>query len=237
MRLAQDGDFDEPADDRLAAPRLGDDVAEEHSPIKVLVVDDHKMVRDSIRLALSCDPSIEVVGEASDGSDLAGALDCTGASIVLLDLRMPGRDGLDALEALHREHPGVKVIVLTVLAEEACVREAFNLGAAGYAIKAEGEEHLSDIVRAVASGRTYVHPRVRPLLMRELARAGTENVTDPAERGVLEMVASGLDDRAIAERLGVSAIEAADLAAAALTRLRFTEPVQRVAAQARRQRA
>lgn len=204
--------------------------------IKVLVVDDHELVRESIRLALSCDPSMEVVGEATDGRDLADAVGRTKPAIVLLDLRMPSTDGLSALEQLRRDHPDVRVIVLTVLAEPACVREAFNLGAAGYAVKAEGEEHLAEIVRVVASGRTYVHPKVKPLLMRELARAGAEGVTDPAERDVLEMMASGLDDHAIAERLGVPATRAADLVAAALAGLRFTEPAQQVAARARGER-
>jgi len=210
-------------------------MTDEHPPIKVLVVDDHKMVRDSIRLALSCDPAIRVVGEACDGGDLTDALHSTGAAIVLLDLRMPRKDGLTTLQELRREHPDVKVIVLTVLAEEACVREAFNLGAAGYAVKAQGEEHLTDIVCAVAAGVTYVHPKVRPLLMRELQHAGSEDVTDPTEREVLRMVAQDLDDYAIGERLGVSPIQAADLTAAALTKLRFTEPAQQVAAQARAQ--
>jgi DNA-binding NarL/FixJ family response regulator len=206
---------------------------EEHPPIKVLVVDDHVMVRDSIRLALSCDPAIRVVGEACDGSGLAAALHSSGAAIVLLDLRMPGKDGLAALDELHSERPDAKVIVLTVLTDEACVREAFNLGAAGYAVKAQGEEHLTDIVCSVAAGATYIHPKVRPLLMKELTHAGTESVTDPTEREVLRLVSQDLDDHEIADRLGVSAVRAADLAASALAKLRFTEPAQQVAAQAR----
>ncbi len=199
---------------------------------RVLVVDDQEVVRDAIRVALGQHEDIEIAGEASDGGDLVNRVEELHPDVVLLDLRMPDVDGITALAALHESHPETKVVTLTILSERECVRESFNLGAVGYAVKGEGEGRLADIVRQVSGGAIYVHPLVHRPLLQQLRNAGTDRLTS-GEKELLDLLAEGLPDDAIAGRLEVDTVQAERQIAELLDKLDFVEPVQQLAARLR----
>ncbi|MFQ5599386.1 MAG: response regulator [Candidatus Krumholzibacteriia bacterium] len=187
-----------------------DDVTKTH----VLLVDDHAVLRSGLRLLLQRQPDIEVVGEAGDGSeavDLARELE---PQVILLDLSMPGLDGLQALSALRRVSPESRILVLTMHSEGSYLREALKAGAAGYILKLATDTELIAAIRAVARGGVYVHPAMMRCLLEDLAPSGPGAAGEEAaagwatlserEREVLILVARGHTNAEAAEQLYLS---------------------------------
>jgi DNA-binding NarL/FixJ family response regulator len=127
-------------------------------PTRVLVVDDHPLIRDTITELLAGTAGIEVVGECADGSEVAAAVWRTGPDVILMDLQMPKMDGLAAAREVLAAHPDVSVVVLSGGLTAASAREARDLGVAGYLLKGEDPADLPGHVRAVAAGATAWHP-------------------------------------------------------------------------------
>ena len=174
--------------------------------MRLVVVDDHRVVREGLRYMLESDPGIDIVAEADSGEALLELLGSTEADVVLLDVRMPGLGGLGTLEVLTAEHPDLRVLMLTMHDEPAYLRRAIELGAAGYLLKSAGRAEVLEALRTVAAGGVYVQGELMGTLVAEVAgeRPGGDRLLSPREREVLQLVADGLENKQIARRLGIA---------------------------------
>lgn len=174
--------------------------------MRVVIADDHRIVREGLRFMLSESPDIEIVAEAASGEELLETLAATGADVVLLDVRMPGMSGLDALERLAGTHPEIKVIILSMHDDSAYIRRAVELGASGYLLKSTGREELERALGVVHAGGAYVQGEVtRPLLDAMMGVADDETpALSPREQEILQLVARGRENKQIARDLGIS---------------------------------
>lgn len=172
-------------------------------PIKVLIVDDHRVVREGLRSFLDVQDDLEVVGEAADGDEAVLAAESLRPDVVLLDLKMPGADGVAALRELRERGNPARVLVITSFTEPAAVLPAVRAGAAGYVYKDVDPPALAAAIRSVHLGHSLLHPDVTRLL------AAGESMGDPArltprEREVLAEVGRGRSNREIARALGLA---------------------------------
>jgi DNA-binding NarL/FixJ family response regulator len=173
--------------------------------MRVVVADDHQIVREGISWLLSEQEDIEIVGEAEDGSALLDLLREIPVDVVLLDVRMPGVGGLEALEKITAEFSQVSVIMLSMHDEPAYVRRAVELGAAGYLLKKTGSEELAIALRAVGEGKVYIQGEVTDQLVASLGGEGEQEPRlSPRELQVLKLLADGLENKQIARELGIS---------------------------------
>ncbi len=175
--------------------------------MRVIVADDHRIVREGIGMLLASETDIELVGEASTGDRLLELLETTESDVILLDLRMPDKSGLEVLEELQRREHGPRVIVLSMHDDPSYVKRAIELGASGYLLKSVGKDELLRALGVVARGGSYVQGEIAaPLIARMVDPTSLGSVGELSSREVdmLRMLAEGLDNRAIAGRLGVS---------------------------------
>ncbi|MGH7748044.1 MAG: response regulator [Candidatus Dormibacteria bacterium] len=172
--------------------------------IRLLLVDDHAVVREGLRAFLRLVPGIEVVGEAADGPGAVRVASSVAPDVILLDLVMPGGDGVSALRALREAVPDARVLVLTSFTDDAQIFAAMEAGAAGYLLKDVEPDALAAAVREVAAGNPVLHPRVATRLMRRAAApvVGLAELT-ARERDVLRLIVEGLANKEIAGRLGI----------------------------------
>ncbi len=172
--------------------------------IRLLIVDDHSVVREGLRAFLRLMEGIDVVGEASSADEAIRAATATAPDVILLDLVMPAGDGVGAIRRLLEVAPGVRVLVLTSFADDAQIFAAVGAGAAGYLLKDVDPEALADGIRDVHAGRPALHPSVAARLMQ---RNGFErpahNRLTSRERDVLRLVVEGLANKQIAQRLQI----------------------------------
>jgi two-component system, NarL family, response regulator LiaR len=171
---------------------------------RVLITDDHGVVRQGLRMFLSLDPDIQVVGEASNGQEALAMVRDLEPDVVLMDLLMPVMDGISATKAIRSELPDVEVIALTSVLEDASVTGAVRAGAIGYLLKDTDAEELSRAIKAAAEGRVHLAPEAAARLMREVrAPENPEALTD-RETEVLALLARGKANKQIAGNLYVS---------------------------------
>ncbi|MEV7330878.1 response regulator transcription factor [Micromonospora sp. NPDC093244] len=173
------------------------------APIRLLIVDDHPVVRDGLRGMFTGDPGFEVVGEAADGSEALALVATLRPDVVLMDLRMPGMDGVTAIGRLARSGNTARVLVLTTYDTDADVLPAIEAGATGYLLKDTPREDLVRAVRAAARGESVLAPSVAGRLMGRL-RAPAEEPLSQRELEVLTLVARGASNREAAARLFIS---------------------------------
>jgi DNA-binding NarL/FixJ family response regulator len=169
--------------------------------ITVLLVDDHSLVRKGFRRMLEDDPEIEVVGEAAGGREAVESAAALKPSVVVMDLAMPGMDGIQATTEILKAHPGTAVIMLSMYSEDTYVRNAFAAGVKGYLLKNALEVDLPYAIKEVAAGRQFVAPGLTP------PAAHTESDLDKLtqrERQVLNYIVQGKSNREIAGLLGLS---------------------------------
>jgi two-component system, NarL family, response regulator LiaR len=172
--------------------------------IRVLITDDHGVVRQGLRMFLSLDPDIQVVGEASNGREALAMVRDLEPDVVLMDLLMPVMDGISATKAIRAALPEVEVIALTSVLEDASVTGAVRAGAIGYLLKDTDAEELSRAIKAAAEGRVHLAPEAAARLMREVrAPENPEALTD-RETEVLKLLARGKANKQIAGNLYVS---------------------------------
>ncbi|SER02520.1 response regulator [Microlunatus flavus] len=173
--------------------------------IRVLVVDDHPLVRQGLTGVLAGAPDIEVVEAVADGSLAAGAAAAGQVDIVLMDLSMPGTDGIQATGEVLARCPDVRVVVLTSFAEQARVTAALDAGAIGYLLKDTEPDDLVQAVREAAAGNAPISPRAAlALLPQRRPRPSPSADLSPREREVLALVAVGLPNKSVARRLDIS---------------------------------
>ena len=174
--------------------------------ISVLIVDDHAVVRAGLRLLLEREDDLEVLGEAGDAREAVFLTRRHKPSVILLDVSMPGRSGVDVIAELLQDSPESRVLMLSMEDDPSYVRQAFAAGATGYVLKEAVEADVVQAIRKVAGGEQYVHPGLGARLVAP-ALAGNADGQDPLsdrEREVLSLLALGHTNHEIAEELVVS---------------------------------
>jgi two-component system response regulator NreC len=175
--------------------------------IRVLVVDDHAVVRSGLRLLLDAEDDIETVGEAGNMQDAVLRARSLKPDVILMDVVMPGVSGIEATPAVLKEVPEASVLVLSMQDDPSYVREAFAAGASGYVLKEAADEEVVGAVREVAGGGRYVHPTLGARMVaaeaEERARAEADPLTE-REREVLRLLALGHTNQEIAKTLFLS---------------------------------
>jgi two-component system NarL family response regulator len=192
-----------------------DEVAElspRREPIRVVIVDDQELFRRGLIMLVAAEDDIEVVGEASDGDEAAELAAATVPDVVLMDVRMPRRSGIEACQMIKQVAPSAKIIMLTVSDEEGDLYDAIKNGASGYLLKDASIDQVAEAVRLVADGQSLISPSMAAKLLEEfktISSAGAKpdvivpKLTD-RELEVLNLVARGLNNREIARDLYIS---------------------------------
>lgn len=170
--------------------------------VKLLIADDHPVVRSGLRGMLEGQPDFEVVGEAEDGAEAVALVGRLGPDVVLMDLRMPKMDGVAATSRIKAEHPETNVLVLTTYESDADILKAVAAGATGYLLKDTPREGLYGAIRAAAEGRPLLASAVAARLM-DRVRRPSEETPSAREIEILELVAGGKSNKEIARELWI----------------------------------
>ena len=196
----------------MAAEDEGSTTANKES-ISVVIADDHALFRRGLTMVLESEPDIEVVGEANDGHEVVTLAEKYMPDLVLMDVRMPGRGGIDAAQAIKEAVPHTKILMLTISDEEEDLYDAIKVGASGYLLKEISIEEVADSIRQVHAGQSLISPSMASKLLTEFAAMArkdeekqqmpTPRLTD-REMEVLTLVAQGLNNRDIAKELFIS---------------------------------
>jgi DNA-binding NarL/FixJ family response regulator len=180
------------------------------SPITVLIADDHPLLRSGLRQAIEREPDLRVVAEAGDGEAALQHMAALKPNVAILDIGMPGLNGLAVLRTMRTIAPATAAIVLTLHADEQTLFDAIDLGTSGYILKDSAPDAIVAGIRTVAAGRQYLSPSLAPLLMARRVRERTlasrqPGLTDltPTERRILHLIAAGHSSKAIAATLFV----------------------------------
>lgn len=176
-------------------------------PIRIVIADDHLIIRQGLRLILETEADFELVGEAENGAEALELCAELAPDVVLMDLRMPGMDGLTAIETLARENPQIGVVILTTFNEDHLMMRGLRAGAKGYLLKDTNREALFDTLRAAARGETLLKPEILSRLLAGLgdtkSTTSLPNLTE-RELEVLRGVAGGERSKEIALHLGIT---------------------------------
>jgi len=169
--------------------------------ITALIVDDHEVVRQGLRLALSRSANIRIVGEAADGAEAVAVALRRKPTVVIMDVRMPGIDGLEATRTLTAELPEAKVLLFTAYSERSLVSRGFEAGAKGYVLKEAPHETLVRAIEKIAAGGEFVDPALMP---EALEGRGSSDMLTPREREILQLLANGMSNADVASHLFIS---------------------------------
>lgn len=185
--------------------KLGDVVTAQQKPIQVMIVDDHPMVRDGLKVFLSVSPGMECSGEASSGEEALELCRAVKPDVVLMDLLMPGMGGVAAIQAIRQRLPQVRIIALTSFAEPDLVQQAIRAGAVGYLLKNMTMGDLAEAIRAAYAGRSVMAPEATAAMMQALSQPAGEIIDlTERERQILSLMVDGLSNQEIAYRLVIS---------------------------------
>ena len=176
--------------------------------IRVLIVDDHAIVREGQRALIDTEPGMVVVGEAQDGVEAVEMANRLQPDVTLMDLHMPRKEGIEAIEEIKDKNPNARLLVLTSFTEDEKVFAAIKAGASGYLLKDSSPEEILAAIRNVHQGEISMQPSIAKKLMRELQRSSelppTEKPLTDREEEVLKLIAQGLPNQEIAEQLVIS---------------------------------
>ena len=207
-------------------PFVGENGEVPETPIRVVLADDHPVVVAGLRALLGSLPGFAVVGEAADGDSVVRQVQLTHPDVVLMDVRMPGTDGLEATRRIRVAAPGTAVLVLTMLDDDETVFAAMRAGAQGYLLKGAGQDELERALRGVVAGEAIFGPGVAARMLRHFAH-GDDTRPFPQlterEREILDLIASGLRNHAIAQQLHLSPKTVANHISSIFAKLRVTD--------------
>ncbi|SMP63491.1 two component transcriptional regulator, LuxR family [Anoxynatronum buryatiense] len=176
--------------------------------LKIIIVDDDALIRDSLTLILEMEADFQVVGTAANGQEAVALCGSAQPDLVLMDVRMPVMDGVLGTRRIREQYPATKVVILTTFKDEAYIKEALKHGASGYILKSQPAESIVETLRAVARGNTVLEAQVASSLTHMIREGKKMSQTDleltDREMAVLEMVAEGHSNREIAEKLYLS---------------------------------
>lgn len=176
--------------------------------IKVLVADDHQMFIDGIVALINNEKEINVVAEALDGSGVIDCLKENSVDIVLLDINMPGLNGIETLSIVKERFPSVRVIILTMHNKQEYIKDLMHKGAEGYILKNTGKKELLEAIKTVYAGRTYFSKEVTETIMKGLTKSSLQNTVDiqltAREKEILILIVQELSSKEIAEKLFIS---------------------------------
>jgi DNA-binding NarL/FixJ family response regulator len=174
--------------------------------IKVLVVDDHAVVRTGLGQLLATAPDLELVGEAKDGQEAVEAAETAAPDVILMDISMPVLDGVEATRRIVARDPDARIVMLTSLADNRQILDALEAGASGYLLKHAAPDELLGAIRSAAAGDAPLDPKAARALLdsRRVAPADKDKTLSARELEVLRLVAQGLANKQIARRLGIS---------------------------------
>jgi DNA-binding NarL/FixJ family response regulator len=181
--------------------------------IKVLLVDDHRILREGVRALLADEPSIAVIGEARDGAEAVAQVDTLDPDVVVMDLLMPQMSGLEATAIIREQHPGVKVLILSMYDDDEYVQQVIQAGASGYVLKGVAADELVLAINEVYRGSSFLYPAIAAKLIEDYVRrvrnddaaeAGVSEPLTPREREVLKLIAEGNTNQDVAKTLSVS---------------------------------
>lgn len=175
-------------------------MSEDKSPVRILVVDDHPVLRAGVVAMIANHADMAVVGEAGDGAEALDRFRALRPDVVVMDLQMPGTNGIDATLAIRAEAPSAKILVLTTFAGDTQAVRALRAGASGYLLKNSIRTQIVDAIRDVHAGKRHIDPAVAEQIALYVA---DEPLTD-RELAVLECVAAGQSNRAVAAELGLA---------------------------------
>ena len=176
--------------------------------IRILIADDHALVRKGLITLMASEPGIEVVGEAVDGIEVVLKARTLKPDVILLDMIMPRQNGLEAIHQIRSENPQARILVITSFAENQMVFPAIKAGALGYLLKDSSPQQLLQAIYDIYNGESYLHPTIALKVIRELNRSSdlplTEDPLTARESDILRLVAQGLTNQEIAEKLVIS---------------------------------
>src|SRR3989304_5765028 len=174
--------------------------------IRVLIVDDHAVLRAGLRTLLNLQPDMEVAGEAAEGLEALERVKRLEPDVVLMDITLPGMECLEVTKKLKKTHPNVKVLILTMHEDRRYLYSALKAGASGYVVKRAADTELIDAIRAAYRGDVFLHPSMAKIVAEDyMEQAGTAKGLSDREREVLRLIAQGRTYKEIAKRLAMSA--------------------------------
>ena len=177
---------------------------------RILIADDHQLVIDGIKLMLSTEPDLECAGEANDGSRALDMLPELQPDLVILDINMPGLNGIETCRKIRESHPNLRILILSMLREVSLIKLVLKNGADGYLLKSAGRAEILDAIRKVRDGEKYFSPEVSALVMESLSGARTKVSENPfpklsrREKQVLRVIVGEYTTTEIAEKLFIS---------------------------------
>ncbi|MBN1993194.1 MAG: response regulator transcription factor [Anaerolineae bacterium] len=176
--------------------------------MRIVIADDHAVVREGLRTLISTKPGMEVVGEAADGAEAVTKVRALAPDVILLDMVMPRKNGLQAIHEIKQENPGARILVLTSFDDDERVFSAIKAGALGYLLKDSSPQQLLQAIQDVYQGRSSLHPSIALKVIRELNQPSdlppTEEPLTEREMETLRLIAQGLTNQEIADTLTIS---------------------------------
>lgn len=197
--------------------------------LRVVIADDHGIVRSGLRKLVESEADIEVVGEAADGEEACELVASESPDLAILDVKMPGMDGLSATRKIHAEHPGTSILILSMHEEDRYLFEALKAGASGYVLKRAADADLIEAIRAVERGEPFLTPEAQQALIRDvLDESDREGELTPREEEVVKLVAEAHTNKEIAELLGMAEKTAENHRSNAMKKLGMRDRVELV---------
>jgi DNA-binding NarL/FixJ family response regulator len=171
-------------------------------PTKCLAVDDHPAVRQGLGHLFGDTPDLELVGEVQRGEDVLEAVQRLGPEVVIMDVRLPGIDGISAVKLIAESSPSVKTVMFSAYGDKRLLSDAIAAGASGYVMKGSPPEDLLRAIRTVVAGKPFVDPSLSPTLL--MSQVGPDAPLSEREREILQLLAEGLHTEEVARRIGLS---------------------------------